>query len=74
MNNVHQYQYNPDRDRRWRAIIDNFCVLEDKDVSDEVVPRLLQAGVERVLEVGSHRGPLAERLAPRGVTTCLRRA
>ena len=24
---------------------------------------------ERVIEVGSHRGPLAERLAPRGVTT-----
>lgn len=63
------YGYDPERDRRWRSIVDRFCVLDGTNEADAVVPRLLQSGVQRVLEVGSHRGPVAERLAPYGVTT-----
>jgi SAM-dependent methyltransferase len=63
------YVYDPGRDQRWRAIVDRYCVLTTKNEADVVVPRLLQAGVQRILEVGSHWGPVAERLAPRGVTT-----
>lgn len=66
---VSGYDYDADRDRRWRSIVDRFCVLEAKNEADGVVPRLLQAGVQRVLEVGSHRGPVAERLVLHGVTT-----
>jgi SAM-dependent methyltransferase len=63
------YEYDADRDRRWRAIVDDFCVLETKNEAAGVVPRLLQAGVRRVLEVGSNWGPVAARLGPRGVAT-----
>ena len=63
------YDHDPARERRWRSIVDRFCVLETKHEADGVVPRLLQAGVRRVLEVGSHRGPVAERLGLRGVVT-----
>jgi SAM-dependent methyltransferase len=69
MSRVPGYEHNPDRDRRWRAIVDHFCVLGIKNEADVVVPHFLQAGVRRVLEVGSNRGPVAERLAPRGVAT-----
>ncbi|MGH2587097.1 MAG: class I SAM-dependent methyltransferase [Dehalococcoidia bacterium] len=69
MAEVPGYDYVPERDRRWRAIIDRFCVIETKNEADEVVPRLVEAGVQRVLEVGSHWGPVAERLAPLGVAT-----
>jgi SAM-dependent methyltransferase len=66
------YDYNPDRDRRWRALVDRYCALAERNEADMVVPRLLAVGVQRVLEVGSHWGPVAERLAPHGVTTiCL---
>jgi SAM-dependent methyltransferase len=67
MSDVPGYDHNPDRDRRWRAIVDHYCALATKNEADVVVPRLLQAGVRRVLEVGSNRGPVAERLAPRDV-------
>jgi SAM-dependent methyltransferase len=72
MSDVPGYDHDPVRDRRWRAIVDRFCVLTTKNEADFIVPRLLQAGVQRVLEVGSNRGPVAERLAPQGVQTiCL---
>src|SRR5688500_5921545 len=58
-----------ERDRRWRTIVATYCVLDTPSEADAVAARLLAAGVQRVLEVGSHRGPLAERLAPWGVTT-----
>ena len=63
------YEHDPDRDRRWRSIVERFCVLATRNEADGVVPRLLGAGVRRVLEVGSNRGPVAERLAARGVFT-----
>jgi SAM-dependent methyltransferase len=69
MPEVPGYEYNPERERRWRAIVDRYCVLDTKNEADDVAPRLLQAGVRRVIEVGSNWGPVAERLAPRGVTT-----
>lgn len=64
-----RYDYDAGRDRRWRQIVDSYCVLEGTNEADDVVPRLLEAGARRVLEVGSHWGPVAERLAPQGVTT-----
>ncbi|MGH2351795.1 MAG: class I SAM-dependent methyltransferase [Chloroflexota bacterium] len=64
-----RYHHDPDRERRWRGIVDRFCVLDAKNEADAVVPRLLRAGVRRALEVGSHWGPVAERLVPRGVAT-----
>jgi SAM-dependent methyltransferase len=69
MTDVPRYDYNRDREQRWRSIVDRFCALETKNEADFIVPRLLQAGVNHVLEVGSNRGPVAERLAPHGVTT-----
>lgn len=69
MADVPGYDYDPERDRCWRTIVDRFCVLQTTNEADDVVPRLLGAGVRRVLEVGSHWGPVAERLAPRGVAT-----
>jgi SAM-dependent methyltransferase len=66
------YDYNEERDRRWRTIVDRFCLLETKNEADEVAPRLVDGGARRVLEVGSHWGPMAERLAARGVeVVCL---
>ncbi len=69
MAEVTPYLYDPAREKRWRSIVDDFCVLEGKNEADEVAPRLLQAGAQRVVEVGSHRGPVAERLSSRGVPT-----
>jgi SAM-dependent methyltransferase len=69
MAQVPGYDYDPERDRRWRSIVDNFCVLTTKNEADAIVPRLLRTGVQRVIEVGSHWGPVAERLAPHGVAT-----
>ena len=63
------YEYIAERDRRWRAIVDRFCVLDATNEADAVVPRLVGAGVRRAIEVGSHWGPVAERLAPHGVET-----
>ena len=63
------YLHDAERDRRWRAIVATYCTLDTPSEADAVVPRLLTAGVRRVVEVGSHRGPVAERLAPRGVAT-----
>jgi SAM-dependent methyltransferase len=60
------YDYEADRDRRWREIVANFCVLEEQNEADAVVPRLMDAGHRRVLEVGSHWGPVAERVAAAG--------
>lgn len=68
MSEVSGYEYDPDREQRWRSIVERFCVLETKNEADGVVPRLIRAGVRRVIEVGSNRGPVAERLAPRGIT------
>jgi SAM-dependent methyltransferase len=61
--------FDSEREWRWQAIIARYCVLAIRNEADDVVPRLLQAGVHRVLEVGSNRGPVAERLAQHGVTT-----
>jgi SAM-dependent methyltransferase len=69
MSDVPGYVYDPERDRRWRSIIDRYCVLGMTNEADFIVPRLLRTGVQRVLEVGSHRGPVAERLASHGVAT-----
>jgi SAM-dependent methyltransferase len=69
MPDVPGYDYDRDREQRWRSIVDRFCALETKNEADFIVPRLLQIGVNRMLEVGSNRGPVAERLAPHGVTT-----
>lgn len=65
MGEVPGYDYDADRDRRWQRIVDSFCVLEGTNEADDVVPRLLDAGARRVVEVGSHWGPVAER-ASRG--------
>jgi SAM-dependent methyltransferase len=69
MTEVSGYDYDRDREQRWRSIVDRFCTLETKNEADFIVPPLLQAGVRSVLEVGSNWGPVAERLAPHGVTT-----
>lgn len=70
--NPARYDFDARRDERWREIVGKFCLLPGTNEADDVVPRLLAAGVERVLEVGSHWGPVAERLSSRGVfTTCL---
>jgi SAM-dependent methyltransferase len=69
MAEVLTYDYDAERDRRWRAIVDRFCVLDERNEADTVVPRLLEAGARRVVVVGSHWGPGAERLGPRGVAT-----
>ena len=58
--------YDADRDRRWREIVSNFCVLADENEADSVVPRLLRSECRKVLEVGSHWGPVAERVAAAG--------
>ena len=62
-----RYVHNPDREQRWRSIVNDYCVIATKNEADDIVPRLVDAGVERVIEVGSHRGPIAERLALTGV-------
>src|SRR5579859_7846650 len=69
MSEVSGYEYNPERDRRWRSIVNRYCVLEMTNEADGVVPRLLETGIRLVLEVGSNWGPVAERLAPHGVAT-----
>jgi SAM-dependent methyltransferase len=68
MSDVTPYVYDPERVRRWRALVDRYCVLEIRNEADDVVPRLVEAGVRRVLEVGSNWGPVAARLAPRGIS------
>lgn len=67
MGEVEGYVYVEDRDRRWREFIDRFCVIEEKNEADAVVPRFLDAGAKRVVEVGSHWGPVSERLRDRGI-------
>jgi SAM-dependent methyltransferase len=63
---VRGYDYDADRDRRWRDIVAKHCVLAEENEADSVVPRLVEAGCRRVLEVGSHWGPVAERVAAAG--------
>jgi SAM-dependent methyltransferase len=63
------YSYDADRDRRWRLIVDRYCLLEERNEADTILPCLVAAGVRRVLEVGSHWGPVAERAAPLGIAT-----
>jgi SAM-dependent methyltransferase len=67
MSEVPQYVYDPERVRRWRSLVDRYCVLAMRNEADDVVPRLVDAGARLVLEVGSSWGPVAERLAPSGI-------
>jgi SAM-dependent methyltransferase len=60
------YDYDADRDRRWREIVATHCLLDEQNEADTVVPKLLTLGCRRVLEVGSHWGPVAERFAVAG--------
>ncbi len=36
MAQVPGYDYDPERDRRWRSIVDNFCVLTTKNEADAI--------------------------------------
>jgi SAM-dependent methyltransferase len=66
------YDYDAERDRRWRDIVANFGVLDEDNEADAVVPRLLARRCNRVLEIGSHWGPVAERfVAAGGQAVCL---
>lgn len=66
MGEVPGYDYDADRDRRWQRIVDSYCVLEGTNEADDVAPRLLEAGARRLVEVGSHWGPVAERVSRAG--------